>query len=207
MGMYTFWEKLEPTCHTGKARLALQVRPALQVQPALPGAATPTPWHVSSPIHLLSRGQNLNERDRPRKRQFDRMDEVSITWIYGSTCPANQPPQPSFQGNPKRPWAKAVHHTAWSKAGRTSQLSYRAKIDPRNRPSTTSGVVIRSVQGERWWITGPAAPLDLAAPMILSPRAQLTSLSYKRHFTFARMDTQHWRISFPIFCSLRFDSS
>jgi hypothetical protein len=54
-------------------------------------------------MHLLSRGHNLDERDPLRKRQFDRMDEVWITWINGSTCPADQPPQPSFQGNPRRP--------------------------------------------------------------------------------------------------------
>jgi hypothetical protein len=67
------------------------------------GAAAPAPWNVSGPMHLLSRGHNLDERDRPRKRRFDRMDEVRITWINGSTCLADQLPQPSFQGNPRRP--------------------------------------------------------------------------------------------------------
>jgi hypothetical protein len=86
------------------------------------------------PIHLLSHRHNLDERDRPRKRRFDRMDEVRITWINGSTCLADQPTQPSFQGNPRRPWAKAVHHTAQSRVGctkrdgRTSQPSYRLKL-------------------------------------------------------------------------------
>jgi hypothetical protein len=40
------------------------------------------------------------------------MDEVVITWIYGSTFLADQAPQPSFQGNPERHQAKAVHLTA-----------------------------------------------------------------------------------------------
>jgi hypothetical protein len=68
----------------------------------LAGAAGPTPWHILSPMHLLSREHNLDERDPPRKRWFDRMDEVRITWINGSTCLVIQPPQPS-QGNPRRP--------------------------------------------------------------------------------------------------------
>jgi hypothetical protein len=50
----------------------------------------------------------------------------------------------------------------------------------RNRPKELTlnrlRAVIRSVQGERQWITGPAAPLDLAAPVILGPRAQPTPL-------------------------------
>jgi hypothetical protein len=48
-----------------------------------------------------------------------------------------------------------------------------------------------------------AAPLDLVAPVILGPRAQPTSLAYKRHLTLAGMNTQRWSISFPLFCSLR----
>jgi hypothetical protein len=67
------------------------------------GAAAPALWHASSSTHLLSRGHNFDERDRPRKRRFGLMDEVRITWINGSTCPADQRPQPSFQGNPRRP--------------------------------------------------------------------------------------------------------
>jgi hypothetical protein len=81
------------------------VRPVLQVQPALPGAAASAPWHVSGPMHLLSSEHNLDERDGPRKRRFDQMDEVRITWINGSTCPADQPPQPhskAILGVPER---------------------------------------------------------------------------------------------------------
>jgi hypothetical protein len=80
-------------------------------------------WSNAPPLHR----HNLDDRDRPRKRQFDRMDEVRITWINGSTCPADQPPQLSFPGNPRHPWAKAVHHTARSMGDRTSQPSYWAK--------------------------------------------------------------------------------
>jgi hypothetical protein len=54
MGRYTFWEKLEPTCHTGYARPHHQARLALQVRPALPGAAAPAPWLVLGPMHLSS---------------------------------------------------------------------------------------------------------------------------------------------------------
>jgi hypothetical protein len=60
-----------------------------------------------------------------------------------------------------------------------------------------------SIQGERRWITGLAAPLDPAAPVILGPRAQPTSLTYKRSLTPAGLNTQRWSISFPLFCSLR----
>jgi hypothetical protein len=34
---------------------------------------------------------------------LDRMDEVVITWINGSTSPADQLPQPSNQGHHERP--------------------------------------------------------------------------------------------------------
>jgi hypothetical protein len=67
------------------------------------GAAGPAPWLVRGPMHLLFREHNLDERDPPRKRRFDRMEDVRITWINGSTCPAAQPPQPSFQGDPRHP--------------------------------------------------------------------------------------------------------
>jgi hypothetical protein len=76
------------------------------------------------------------------------------------------------------------------------------ETNPRNRPSTASGAVIRSVQGERWWIIGSAAPLDPTAPVILGPCTQLTSLSYKRHLALTGMETQRWSITFPHFCSL-----
>jgi hypothetical protein len=87
----------------GRGRPNHQARPALQVQPALTGAADPAPWLVPGPMHFFSCGHNLDERDPPRKRQFDRMDVVRITWINESTCSADQPPQPLFQGNPRRP--------------------------------------------------------------------------------------------------------
>jgi hypothetical protein len=38
------------------------------------------------------------------------------------------------------------------------------ETDPRNRPTTASGAVIRGIQGEMRWIIGPAAPPDSAAP-------------------------------------------
>jgi hypothetical protein len=86
---------------TGAVDLVGAVGLAGAIGPA--GAAAPTPWLVSGPMHLLSHGHNLDERDRPRKLRFDRLDEVRITWINGSTCPVEQPPQLSFQGNPRRP--------------------------------------------------------------------------------------------------------
>jgi hypothetical protein len=150
-------------------------------------------------MHLLSRGHNLDDRDRPRKCRFDRMDDVRITWINGSTCPADQPPQPSFQGNSRHPWAKVVHHTTRSRAVRTSQPSYRAKPTQ----GTDSGAMIRSVQGERRWITGSSTPLNPTAHVVFGPRAQPTSLFYKRHLTLTGIHTQRWSISFPLFCSLR----
>jgi hypothetical protein len=42
---------------------------------------------------------------------FDRMDEVVITWINGSTFPVDQPPQPSFQEHPEHHQVKVVHAT------------------------------------------------------------------------------------------------
>jgi hypothetical protein len=60
---YTFWEKLEPTCHMSKARPNHLVRPALQMRPTLPGAANPAPWLVPDPEHLLSLEQYLDEHD------------------------------------------------------------------------------------------------------------------------------------------------
>jgi hypothetical protein len=84
----------------------------LQVRPALPGAAGPAMCHVHGPKHFLPRVHNLDERDLSKKCRFDRMDELVITWINGSTSPADQPPQPSFQEHPERHQAKAVHPTA-----------------------------------------------------------------------------------------------
>jgi hypothetical protein len=71
------------------------------------------------------------------------------------------------------------------------------------RPSAASGERIRSIQVERWWIIGPAAPPHPAAPMKTGPHAQLISLAYNRSLTPAGTDTQRWSISFPLFCSLR----
>jgi hypothetical protein len=77
------------------------------------------------------------------------------------------------------------------------------ETDTRYRPTTASGAVIRGIQRERRWITGPAAPPDPDAPVILGPRAQPTYLTYQRHFTLARLDTQRWSIFISLFCSLR----
>jgi hypothetical protein len=72
-----------------------------------------------------------------------------------------------------------------------------AKTNARNRPSTASGARIRSVLVKTRWIIGSAAPMKMA------PRAQPTSLTYKRSLTPAGSNTHRWSISFPIFCSLR----
>jgi hypothetical protein len=74
---------------------------------------------------------------------------------------------------------------------------------PRHRPLTASGAVTRGIQGKRWWVTRLAAPLDPSAPVILGPRAQPTSLAYKRHLTLTGLDTQRRSISISLFCSLR----
>jgi hypothetical protein len=83
-----------------------------QVRPTLPGAAGPTPCHVLGPKRFLPRMHNLDERDLSRKCRFNRMDEVVITWINGSTSPTDQPPQSSFQEHHEHHQAKAVHPTA-----------------------------------------------------------------------------------------------
>jgi hypothetical protein len=70
------------------------------------------------------------------------------------------------------------------------------KTDARNRPSTASGARIRSVQVKRRWIIGPATPMKMV------PRAQPTSLTYKRSLTPTGLNTPHRSISFPLFCSL-----
>jgi hypothetical protein len=49
----------------------------------LAGEAAPASWKVPGPMHLLSRGHNLDERDPPRKRRFDRMDEVGSLGSMG----------------------------------------------------------------------------------------------------------------------------
>jgi hypothetical protein len=78
----------------------------------LAGAAGHAPCHVLAPEHFLPHVHNLDEQDLSRKHRFDRMDEVVITWINGSTSPADQPPQPSFQEHLEHHQAKAVHPTA-----------------------------------------------------------------------------------------------
>jgi hypothetical protein len=78
----------------------------------MPGATGLAPCHVLGPEHFLPRVHNLDERDLSRKRRFDRMDEVVITWINGSTSLADQLPQPSFQEHPEHHQAKAIHPMA-----------------------------------------------------------------------------------------------
>jgi hypothetical protein len=77
------------------------------------------------------------------------------------------------------------------------------KTDSSYRPSTASGARIRSVQVKRQWIIGPAAPPHPAKHMKMGPRAQPTSLTYKRSLTPAGTNIQHWSISFLLFCSHR----
>jgi hypothetical protein len=198
MGRYTFWEKLEPTCHTGEAgRTTKHDRPCRcsrpwQVQPTLPRGSCLVQC-TSSPAGTTW----MNE--------IHRGNVSLIEWMWlgslGSMSPLvrlinrHNLYSKAILGVPERrqfitrhrvgPAAPPNHHARW------------------NRPLTTSGAVIRSVQGERWWIIGPVAPLDPAAPMILVPCVQPTSLAYKRHLTLARMDTQRWSISISLFCSLR----
>jgi hypothetical protein len=115
MGMYTFRGEMEPTCHTSherphhQAQPALQVRPAWQVRSALAGAGGPALCHVLGLEHFLHHVHNLDGQDLSRKRHFDRMGEVVITWINASTSPADQPPQPSFQEHLDHHQAKVVH--------------------------------------------------------------------------------------------------
>jgi hypothetical protein len=56
------------------------------------------------------------------------MDEVVITWINGSTSPADQPPQPSFQDHPERHQAKVVYPTV-----RGGPTAPRGSAAPPNR--------------------------------------------------------------------------
>jgi hypothetical protein len=131
-----------------------------------------------------------------------------ITWINGSTSPADQPPQPSFQEHPASPREGGSSHGL--EVGRSHLEGWQhlptaipAKTDARNRPPTTSGARIRSVQVERRWIIGPAAPPHPAAPMKMVPRSQPTSLTYKRSLTHAGSHTSRRSMSFPLFSSLR----
>jgi hypothetical protein len=71
----------EPTCNTSQAPPHHQLRLALQLRPTLPGATAPASCHVLCPNQVLLHMHNLDERDGSRKHQFDRMDEVVITWI------------------------------------------------------------------------------------------------------------------------------
>jgi hypothetical protein len=87
--------------------------------------------------------------------------------------------------------------------GRHLPTAVPTKTDSSYRPSTTLGARIRSVQVKRRWIIGPAAPPHPVTPMKMGPRAQPTSLTYKRSLTPAGLNTQCWSISFPLFCSLR----
>jgi hypothetical protein len=74
------------------------------------------------------------------------------------------------------------------------------ETDSSYRPSTALGARIRSVQVMRRWIIGPIAPPHPVAPMKMGPRAQPTSLTYKRSLTPAGLNTQRWSISLPLFC-------
>jgi hypothetical protein len=106
---------MEPTCHTSQEWPHHQARPAHELGTATPpgtagptgaagpaSSAAPAPCHVLGPKHFLPHVHNLDERYLSREHRFDRMDEVVITWINGSTSPANQPPQSSFQEHPER---------------------------------------------------------------------------------------------------------
>jgi hypothetical protein len=102
---------------------------------------------------------------------------------------------------PKRRWCITRHRGAPA-APRGPAAPTNRRVG-RNRPTTALGAVIRGIQGKRRWITGLAAPPDLAAPMILVPHAQPTFLAYKKHLTLTGLKTQHKSISISIFCSLR----
>jgi hypothetical protein len=82
---YTFWEKLEPTCHMSKAWPNHLVRPALQVRRAMPGAVGPASWLLSGLEHLLSLEQHLDEHDS--------LKNVSLIqrWRLGSMGPLDRP--------------------------------------------------------------------------------------------------------------------
>jgi hypothetical protein len=196
MGKCTFWEKLEPTCHTGQAR------PAWQVWQHMPRG--------TSLVHCTSSPAGTTWLNK-----IDQGNIGLIEWMRFGSLGSVGPLVRSINRHNLHPKVilgvqsegGSSHSTEQGWPHLEGQLHLPTVIpgetDPRNRPSTASGAVIRSVQGERPWITGPAAPLDPTAPVILGPCAQPTSLAYKRHLTLTRMDTQHWSISFPLFCSIR----
>jgi hypothetical protein len=192
MCRYTFWVKLEPTCHMSKARPNHLVRrpaghgagPALQVRPALPRGSFRVQC-TSSPTGTTW----MNEIHQGNVSLIEWRGLGSL----GSMGPLVQPL------NCHNRHSKAIlgvpeqgRFITWHGGGSAAPPNRCAgETDPRNRPSTASGAVIRSLQGERRWIIGPATPLDLATPMVLGPCAQLTFLAYKRHLTLAGLDTQH----------------
>jgi hypothetical protein len=61
---YTFWEKLEPTCHMSKTRPNHLIRCGRLARCAgTAGAAGSALWLVPGPEHLLSLEQHLDEHD------------------------------------------------------------------------------------------------------------------------------------------------
>jgi hypothetical protein len=161
----------------------------------------PTPWLVPGPKHHLSLKKYLDEHDSLKNVGLIQM------WRLGSMGPLVRPLKrhnrhsEAILGIPEQ--RRCI---TWHECGSFAPRGPATPIHPRarqNRPTTASGAVIRGVQGERWWIIGSAAPPDLAAPDILSPRAPQTLVAYKRHLTLAGLDTQCRSISISLFCSLR----
>jgi hypothetical protein len=164
-------------------RPALQVRPTLQVRPALPRGmtlvqSTPTPtsttWRLGSLRSMGPLIRSLNRHNHHPKAILG-VPEHGRCITQCGVGPATPINWRAGRNWPKEP---TYNH-------------------PRSQPTSTPGVVIRSVQGERRHIPGLAMPRDFA------PCTPLTSLAYKRHLLLARMNTQRTSISIFLFCSLR----
>jgi hypothetical protein len=134
IGRYTFWEKLEPTCHMSKARPNHLVRQALQVRPALPV--------VLGPKHLISLEQYMDKHDS--------LKNVGLIqrWRLGSMGPLVRPlnnhniHSEAILGVPGRRWCITQHGGGPAASrGLAAPIHLRAR---RNRPNEPTYNRLRS---------------------------------------------------------------
>jgi hypothetical protein len=175
------------------------------------GAVGPARWGCTYPV---PRPQSQSSPSSRAQLGWTRLIKEMLDWPNGWSC--NHLDQWVLLSGrstattviPRQSWASpskgGSSQVGWPYLEGRPQVStaITAKIDARNRPSTASGARIRSIEVKRQWIIGPATPLDPATPVKMGPRAQPTSLTYKRSLTTAGSNTQRWSISFHYFIHL-----
>jgi hypothetical protein len=156
--------------HLGQSRP--QLARASHTWPGL-GPAAPNKCHVSGPQHQQSHEQVLDGQETLILCRLDQKAKVGSTWIDAPTLNCHNRHSKSILSVTKRRLfiprlrgglaAPPNRHTGQNRRKQPTFNHLRSKD--------------QNVQVERRWITRPATPPHPAAPVILGPRDQPTSLT------------------------------